>query len=200
MKLGKYIPITAGAFTTTSSLFFLMHSLVNHDELLIEEAKPTRFIDYVQVIDEPEPTLIDRKLVKPEDVPERPDPVEREYINDDNVDISIDPPAPTDPGLEPEGFLLDTYIDGAQVPLVRVQANYPRRALDRNISGWTVVAFTIDATGIVQDPYIIEAEPVGYFERETLKAIKKFRYKPKVVNGQAQESHGQFRMVFSLEE
>lgn len=200
MKIGKYIPITATAITTTSGLFFLMQSLVADNEIQVDQREPVRIIDFVQAIEEPEVSLTDRTIEPPVEItppPPRVTPVPTNTEGNPSTNIPTGPPPLPGP---PEGPQIGGYTDGAQIPLVRIQASYPRKALERGIAGWAVVAFRIDPSGTVQDPEIIEAEPVGYFERATLKTIKKFRYKPKVINGQAVESFGQFRMVFNLDE
>ncbi len=199
MNFGKYIPITTSAITATSGLFLIMHSLIARPELLIEDREPPRFIEYIQVLPPTTIKLIDREVPKPVEAEDRPDPVEPEHNIDGDDFTPVPQPKPRQPHLSPQNPQFDNLADGAQIPLVRIQANYPRRALERGITGWALVAFRITPSGTVEDPEIIEAEPAGYFEKETLKVIKKFKYKPKVVNGQTVESFGQFRMVFNLE-
>jgi protein TonB len=46
---------------------------------------------------------------------------------------------------------------------------------------------------------VIEAEPRGMFERAALKAVERFRYKPRVVNGEATTVNGvQHLVTFEL--
>ncbi len=201
MKLFKYIPVAATAITTTGGLFFLMQSLIATEEVILPEEPKRIFPNYHQdntkepIIKELDRVELPKEVVEP---PKSVDPMETDNNKAGPV-ITVTPPvAPTDnggPHIQINGFQ-----DGEQIPLVRVQASYPRNALSKGVSGWATVAFTIDEYGSVVDPYIVAAEPQGYFERSSLKAIKKFRYKPKVINGQAVQSQGQFRMVFELEE
>lgn len=71
------------------------------------------------------------------------------------------------------------------VPQVKVQPLYPLRAQARGIEGWVEVAFSIDETGQVVNPRIVGAEPPGVFERATLKAVRRWRYQPLLVDGKA---------------
>ncbi len=194
----KYIPIIAGAISSTSALFFLMHSLVAHDEAIIVDEEPTRFFDYVQEdILDPKPREIER-IEKPVPVEDEPTPVDPPPSGTGDFPTRL-PPPPNPP--KPSGDInlgLNSLQDGQEIPLVTVQPQYPRRPQEKEIEGWATVAFTIDEFGAVIDPYIVEAEPKGYFERATLKAIQKFKYKPKVVNGVAVASSGSFRMTFTM--
>ena len=49
---------------------------------------------------------------------------------------------------------------------------------------YVLIEFTVTILGTVENPVVIEAEPPGYFERAALNAARKFKYKPKVVNGE----------------
>ena len=90
--------------------------------------------------------------------------------------------------------------DADVIPLVRVLPQYPPRASSRGIEGWVVVEFTITAAGTVQDPTVIDADPPGIFNRAMLRAIRKWKYKPKIVDGIAVERTGvRVRQNFELE-
>ena len=76
------------------------------------------------------------------------------------------------------------------IPLVRINPDYPQRALSRGIEGWVVVQFTITATGSVASAVVVDAEPEGIFDDAALKAIARWRYNPKVEGGVAVERVG----------
>ena len=61
---------------------------------------------------------------------------------------------------------------------------YPRRAASRGIEGYLIVEFDITPQGLVSSPRVIEAYPDNVFNPASLTAILKFKYKPKVENGQ----------------
>lgn len=91
--------------------------------------------------------------------------------------------------------------DGDYLPLVRIQPQYPRRAAERGIEGYVVVELTVTPQGTTQDVQVIEADPQGYFERAATRAAEKFKYKPKVVNGQPVSVQGvQYVFTFRLDE
>lgn len=85
------------------------------------------------------------------------------------------------------------------IPLVRINPDYPPRALSRGIQGWVIVQFTISATGTVKDPKVVDSSN-SIFDEAALKAIARWRYNPKVEEGQAVERVGvQTKLVFQLE-
>lgn len=97
------------------------------------------------------------------------------------------------------GLGLDTS-DGEYLPIVKVQAAYPRRALQRGIEGYVVVEFTVTRQGTVRDPRVVEAEPESIFDQAAMDAVLKFKYKPRVVNGDAVEVEGvQNRITFEID-
>jgi protein TonB len=85
------------------------------------------------------------------------------------------------------------------IPLVRINPDYPPRALSRGIQGWVIVQFTISATGTVKDPKVVDSSN-SIFNEAALKAIARWRYNPKVEEGVAVERVGvQTKLVFQLE-
>ena len=73
--------------------------------------------------------------------------------------------------------------DGSFMALVRVQPVYPLAAMRRGLEGYTVVVFDLGADGSVHNPRIVEHSPGSVFDNASLKAIKRFRFKPTVVDG-----------------
>ncbi|HFL2185176.1 TPA: TonB family protein [Pseudomonas putida] len=70
------------------------------------------------------------------------------------------------------------------LPIAKEAPDYPQRALDRNIEGECTVAYTVTPQGQVSDPQVVgQCHPL--FVKPSLAAAKRFRYRPRVVNGQA---------------
>ena len=85
------------------------------------------------------------------------------------------------------------------VPLVRVNPQYPARAMQRGIEGWVHLAFTITPAGTTKDIAVVEAEPANVFEDAAIAAVRKYKYKPKVENGQPIERSGvEVMLAFKL--
>jgi len=81
------------------------------------------------------------------------------------------------------------------VPLFKVQPVYPRRALERGISGYVIVAFKVNESGSIEDPYVVEGKcrkssdrdedynDCTTFNSATLRAAEKLKYQPVIRNG-----------------
>jgi protein TonB len=74
--------------------------------------------------------------------------------------------------------------DQSEIPIVRVEPVYPQRALERGIEGWVEVEFTVTEVGSISEPTILRSHPSGIFNRAALRAIERWKYEPKVVDGQ----------------
>jgi protein TonB len=97
-------------------------------------------------------------------------------------------------GLGPRRF------DGDVIQVVQARPEYPPRALAGNIEGWVRVRFTVTTIGTVRDAVVVESEPGTVFDEAALKAIARWRYNPRVENGEAVERVGLQTMIrFTLE-
>ncbi|WP_342608680.1 energy transducer TonB [Vibrio tritonius] len=93
----------------------------------------------------------------------------------------------------------DFGVNLQAMPLYRVEPQYPMRALKRNIEGYVVMSFTIDETGRPIDIQVVEANPRHMFEREARRALKSWKYQPKVADGKAVTQPGQtVKLEFKL--
>ena len=46
-----------------------------------------------------------------------------------------------------------------------------------------MLSFTVNETGAVVDPIVVESVPPGVFDRAAIRAALKFKYKPRVEEG-----------------
>ncbi|HAD49267.1 MAG: protein TonB [Idiomarina sp.] len=198
----RYLAAILAAAGITIGLFYLMQSLISGGEGAMSEPVRGSVLDFVRT---PEPEQVQEKERKPERPPEPEQPPEDlpQPQMDTNVeadtgagyDFSANVDAAADIG---NGASLQAS-DGEYLPIVKVQATYPRRALQRGIEGYVVVEFTVTRQGTVRDPVVVQAEPEGIFEQSALDAVMKFKYKPRVIDGEPVEVEGvQNRMTFEM--
>ena len=118
-------------------------------------------------------------------------------INPDAPTISVAAPtvsANTDIG-GPGGM---NIAEGDYLPIVRVAPVYPARALSRGLEGFVDLSFTVTTTGSVENPIVLQSTS-SLFERAAIRAVLKFKYKPKVVDGEAIDVAGvRNRITFEL--
>lgn len=76
--------------------------------------------------------------------------------------------------------------DGEYLPIVKVAPQYPRRALARGLEGEVLVQYTVTKQGSVRDPVVVQSTN-SVFDRAALDSASRYKYKPRVVDGQAIE-------------
>ena len=84
------------------------------------------------------------------------------------------------------------------IPLVRIPPRYPMRAANRHIEGWVKIEFTITEQGTVKDAVVIEAKPGKIFNRAALQAIRRWKFKAKIIGGEAFEQRAIQVLQFKL--
>jgi protein TonB len=180
-------------------LFYLMQALVDRDYKQ-EDTKARKIADIV-VPDKVIETNL--KEVKPEKVedPEEPPPDLEPIDFDTDIDMNVANTAPnTGINLKLSSSGMSSG-DGEYLPIVKVAPIYPRRAQTRGISGYCIVEYTVTKTGSIRDPQPVDCQPSGIFERASVKAAEKFKYKPRVVDGEPIEVAGvQNKFTYELEQ
>ena len=61
--------------------------------------------------------------------------------------------------------------------------------------GYVTIKYTVTASGSVKDVVVLDANPKNVFERSAIAAAKRFKYKPKMENGQAVEFVGKVKTL-----
>jgi len=97
-------------------------------------------------------------------------------------------------------FGMDRTAEGDVVPLVRINPQYPRDAAMNQIEGYVTIEFTITETGSVRNPRVIDARPPRVFDREAIRAILRWKFKPRVIDGVAVERQAIQTLDFTLDD
>jgi len=187
------------AIPVAGGLFFIMQQLIATADPEIDPEKSRKIAD----IHMPEKEIEVNRKEKPEKVedPEEPPPdleTPDVDINPETQVVNVAPQARVDVSIDGSGVGTG---DGEYLPIVKVAPIYPRRAQTRGITGYCIVEYTVTTSGRIRDPKAVDCQPEGVFERASLKAAEKFKYKPRVVDGQPIEVAGvQNKFTYELEE
>jgi len=161
-----------------------MQYLIKSDKSPFEDAVEGRIVDFVRVQEQNEIETKDRKPKPPPPPDEPPPDMPEQSFDSSDVSIGVDMGA-VDANVDLNvGGVGGFSSDGEYLPIVKVAPVYPRRAQTRGIEGYVLLEFVVTKTGAVRDPVVIEASPPGIFDRAAIQAALKFKYKPKVVNGE----------------
>ena len=191
-EFNKYLAGAGLAVFITVALFFLMVALISLGDTGIKTDNARKLADVIMP-DRDIDTLYD-DFEKPEEPDQQPEDIaqpELDLAPIEGVDVAI--PKPKTNFAAGGGF----FRDGEYIPLFKVTPIYPRRAQERGIQGYSIVAFTITETGTVEDVVPLEGfcgdptDPAteyrkcSIFNSAASRAALKLKYKPKIVDGNA---------------
>jgi protein TonB len=205
------VAILAGAIVA-SGLLFLMQALIASGQTAITEVSVTRVVDFVRVKRE---ERLESKRAKPDRPPnpDQPPPEAPQPSMNESTSLGGDataveaahnapvPVADVDIAVSPGFGIAAGSADGDYLPIVKVAPIYPQRAIDRGVEGYVIVEFTVTKTGSVRNPRVVEFHPSTIFNKAAIDAALKFKYKPRIVNGEPIEVHGVLnKITFKLED
>ncbi len=188
----------------TVGLFYFMQYLIDSGERLSDPVEVVRVVDstmpnieleVIEIIDKPEP-------IEVPDI-EEVDPPPRDNEIDPPPDLGI-----VGETIESDGEVnltpaIEVLGDGELVPLIAIAPPYPPRAAQRGIEGWCLVSFNVDGLGnvIEESIVVVEASPSDIFDRASIRAVARFKYQPRIVDGQGVEVQGrQYLFRFDLDD
>ena len=189
-RASRYAAPLVLAALITFALFAVMSALIASQpgQATIDRSIPviwTRVPDQPEPIREPDPVL----PTLPEPIPQTPG--EGIPIADAKKVLTTLPREPGEGWPVAIGPAITGPVirvpaaDQSEIPIVRVEPVYPQRALDRGIEGWVDVEFTVTEVGSVSAPRILRSSHAGgIFNRAALRAIERWKYEPKIVDGQ----------------
>ena len=173
----------------TFGLLFMMQLLIATGEGAVTNEVRFAMGDFVRV---ERNEVIETKKEKPEKPPEpeqQPElPSPEQLDNFDNA-MTVSVSAPQLTNTMRMGGIGFAISDGEYLPIVKVAPVYPARALTRGLEGYVIVEFTVTRTGTVRDVFVIESTS-QLFERAATEAALKFKYKPRVIDGEPVEVPG----------
>lgn len=203
--MGRLLIATPIALSCVVAIFSLMAWMVDTSHRRAPEPSEALSFNMVMVENEQDVQRRQRSVPEQPQAPEVPEQMPTSQANTQLTQVS--------PVAQPM-LGLDTAIDGLAIsaptfgdfgvnqqamPLYRVEPRYPTKALKRGAEGYVVMKFTIDPTGKPIDVEVVEANPKRMFEREAIRALKKWKYQPKVVDGGAISQLGQtVRLEFKI--
>ncbi len=181
------------ATIVTLSLFWLMQYLIATADRSLNEDSAGSLVDFVRVKRD---ESIKRRQLKPKKPPPpdapppQPPTPQLDDLNPNAEKIAISAvPVTTD--IEMTGGFSLGVGEGDYLPIVKVAPIYPNRALTRGIEGYCVVQYTVTRQGTTKDPFVVEDQCTStLFYRASLNASLKFKYKPRIMDGEAVEVPG----------
>ena len=218
----RYAGPMLGAVFLTLGLFWIMQAMVFQESSILEDSDSVRLVEFVRLKrEEPfDPKRKQRRRPEPPP-PEAPKPPTPELNPAENslpapgiisvpmpkldlarveTGVSVTNGVNVGESLGGLAGLPGAGSDSEVIPLVRIPPRYPRQAASRKIEGWVKVQFTIAENGTVRNPRVVGATPKRIFDDAALGAIRKWRFKPRLVEGKPVERPGVTQVIrFALD-
>ena len=202
-------------------LFTLMQQMTSSKSLERQATANIHLLDFVRLKRETKTEIKKRELPKKPPPPEKAPPPPKTPIPQTNkpkaptpklaipqIDVPLNiaggpylgdfAKAPKAAPIAAPVAVAAPVMDDEVIPLVRIPPRYPRAASRRGIEGTVTVSFTITKDGQVRDPVVVNANPENIFDKAAIKAILKWKFKPKVVSGQPVERQATQDIEFKL--
>lgn len=197
------VPVAFGlALIIAAATFWFLARLIQSPTDMSEMTKATR-IEFTRMRKDTEVEKKREEVRKAERERTAQVPVTPRMSVSTNTSLTSAPVQMVQPKIDASGVRMNLTAGGSDrgvAPLVRVNPDYPRRALERGIEGWVHVRFTVTAAGTVKDLVVVDAEPKGVFDEAASKAVLRWRYNPRVENGVAVERVGEQTLIrFKIE-
>lgn len=198
---------TAGfiGLIVTGVLLLLMSQLINSDHQVVEKQKVVTLVD-TPLPPEKQPKT--NRLPKPQPPAVAPSAGEAVPLRASTIDT---PDIPT-VDFEPVDVNFPAQVIGAPaphelldsrsaLPLFQAQPNYPITAASQGIEGWVLLQYDVDTSGTLSNINVLDAQPRRTFDKEAVAALKKWKFRPAMDNGQPISVKGQtVKIEFNLEQ
>ncbi|MGR5238590.1 energy transducer TonB [Vibrio alfacsensis] len=200
--MGRLLLALPASLMIVVSLFSFMAWMVDKGNQRAPEPSEVVRFDMVMIENDADVQRRQRSVPEQPELPQSPEPMDLSQ-----AETQVEPMSQVTP-ISALG--LNTALDGIAVsapnlkgtmgnqqaiPLYRVDPRYPSKALKRKVEGYVIMRFTIDATGRPKDIEVVDAKPKRMFEKEAVRALKKWKYQPKVEDGVSIEQFGQTARV-----
>lgn len=208
LRLTSMLPI---AILLALSLFWLMAKLIEPSVQQETISNSVFSVDFLKSLpNEPLDTIKpEESLVIEEDIPLESPVFEAPTLNLANfnsVNFSAESPSikvPFNPSklvIELPSALSGLALEQSEHKLGEVNTNpglvalrentltYPDKARRQRIEGWVKFNYLVNTQGNVEKVEIVESNPPRVFDRVVMKEVYRWKYKPRIVEGQALET------------
>jgi protein TonB len=192
------------ALSVTFAIFFIIQALISQASELNKSNKAPNFIEFIRI--KQDDSLQERKRT----IPDKPPTPKRPPQPQVELDVSKPPPT-ANLDFDMPDFSLPTDFSGAfmgnlesmgtgtsqLIPIVKVAPRCPREAQISGVDGSVTLILNVNANGRVSTIQVKSAKPTRVFNSEAIKAVKRWQFKPKTIDGIAVDQKGELLVEFS---
>jgi protein TonB len=205
----RYLSALLFGVLISFGLFFLMQSLIDSGEQHKNASAEGQIMDFIRIREDETLSIKNREKPKkpkpPKDPPPPPKLIVEKQVKPTMNRIKIEIPNIDLPSIAGGGPFLGNWAgnplaEGDVLPIVRIDPQWPREALVEGIEGYVVVEVTIGADGSVKDVRVLQSKPRRMFDRNVIRAVLKWKFKPRIINGVAVERKAIQMLEFTLDD
>ena len=204
----RYLSALILGIGITLILFFIMQALIDSGDQQYRSDSDGQIMEFVRIKDDESLSFKDRRKPKKPEPPKEPPPppkmiVEKQAkptMNKIKIEIpNIDLPTIAGGGPFLGNWAGNPLAEGDVLPIVRIDPQWPREALVEGIEGYVIVEVLIASDGSVRSAVVVESEPRRMFDRNVIRAVLKWKFKPRIVNCVPVERRAIQRLDFNLD-
>ena len=190
-------------------LFLLMSTLISGGKGYVKEEGAGKVVDFIRIRQDDITNIKQRQKPKEPERPKKPPPPPKLKVSKQDkppptrmrmetpkVDISLGAGGGPFLGAWNPG---DINADGDVIPIVRINPQYPRDALMEGTEGFVEIEFTILEDGTVANASVIKSQPRRIFNRAALRAIYRWKFKPRIIDGVPVQRRARQTIEFNME-
>ncbi|MBQ4861120.1 energy transducer TonB [Pseudoalteromonas sp. MMG013] len=182
-SITKVLLSTAGALVVTFAAFVFMDKLISQEQIRVSTTPEVIDLSFFVNKQDSAPQPMQKLPPPPTLKPQPPKAIERTSVAAIDIGLIFTPTLSLGPINHAPPIL--SQQDTGATAIVRSEPKYPIAAARDGIEGWVQLNFTISSHGQVINATVVNAEPKRIFNKEALRAITRWKYRPKIVNGQA---------------
>ena len=201
----------------TTALFLLMTTLVSGNRQGFDKGGKGEIQDFVRVSREELTREKQREMPKRPEPPKRPptpqQAIQQQQVQQQAMDLDI-PKIDVPLGAGGGGVFVPVsgamgggaggagFGDGDLIPIVRIEPQFPREALVEGISGYVILSFTVMEDGSVEpgSTKVVESKPPRLFDSAAMRAVARWKFKPRIVDGKPVKRPATQRLDFNLQQ
>ena len=188
----------------TFFVFLIIQQLILRSGELTKQNKAPNLVEFIRI--KQDDNLQERTRTLPEKPPKPKRPPTPELELDPNK-----PPPINNFDFDIPDFSLPTDFKGAflgdisnltsgtsqLIPIVKVAPRCPREAALSGIDGSVLMVLNVNANGKVDKVVIKQAKPPNVFNSEAARAVRRWQFKPKTIDGVAVDQKGELLVEFA---
>jgi protein TonB len=209
MKLISYL---LSAVIVTTFLFYFMAYLISGGKKFVKSSDSENFIEFVRIKRPSQTELRKRKLPKKPKIEDQPKAtkslnLKQNKMTPNRPNMKFNTPKLDIPlalgagGIGVAGGGGSGASESDEMPLVRVEPQFPREAIIKGIDkGWVRVIFDLKSDGTVSNVRVVDSSPREVFDMAARRAILKWKYRPKIIEGKGVARKGlKVQLDFGME-